>query len=356
MSLGSMSAGPTTWSLPTAPSHDGAHYSTKKSDMKKIVLIGAGQLGRRHLQALANIDFGADIDVIDPFADSLAAARTQFDALPPNADIGKVRYLPSIAALAGTVDVAIVATNADVRADVVRALLDACEVKNVVLEKVLFQRPGDYAAIGELLESKSVNAWVNHPRRLFPFYNKLKAALAGACQVAYVVQGGAWGLACNGLHFLDHLAYLTGQGALEISGDGLNDVIIDSKRAGCVEFSGALRGRLGAHPFVIFCHAQPSPVVLDICSDDVHVTIDEANGWYRMATREGGWKWETANEKIVHFQSELTHLVVQEIVSTGACGLPTFAQACALHLPFLRCLMAHLEKTGQRNDGSCPIT
>jgi predicted dehydrogenase len=324
--------------------------------MRKIVLIGAGQLGRRHLQALSKIDFSADIDVVDPFANSLTGAKTLFNAMPAPSRIRVVRYLDSLSELSGVVDVAIIATNSDVRADVVRALLAANEVKNIVLEKVLFQQPGDYASIGKLIERKSVNVWVNHPRRLFPFYERLKTALAGARQVSFAVQGGAWGLGCNSLHFLDLLAYLTEEGVLKINGDGLNDAIIPSKRTGFVEFTGNLSGSIGAHPFTIFCHEAQSPVVLDICSDEIHVTVDEAVGWYRMARREGGWKWETANEKIVHFQSELTHLVMQDIVRSGRCGLPTYAQASALHLPFLRSLTAHLEKIGQRSDGSCPIT
>jgi len=324
--------------------------------MKKILLIGAGQLGRRHLQALSKIDFGADIDVVDPLSDSLIAAKIQFEAMPANAAIGVVRYLPSLSKLSGTVDVAIVATNADVRADVVRTLLVVCEVKSLILEKVLFQRPSDFANISELLELKSVNAWVNHPRRIFPFYERLKSALSGARKVSYSLQGGAWGLGCNGLHFLDHLAYLTGESKLEINGDGIDDAIIESKRAGFVEFSGSMRGWIGVHPFHIFCHEVQSPIVLDISSDDLHVTIDEAGGWYRMATREGGWTWEAASEKIVLFQSELTHLAVQDIVTSGRCGLPTYEQASALHIPFLQCLTTHLEKTGHRGDGNCPIT
>jgi predicted dehydrogenase len=324
--------------------------------MKKIVLIGAGQLGRRHLQSLSKINFAAEIEVVDTVPASLAAAKAQFDEMPVNGNIRGISYLSSISDLSKHVDVAIIATNADARAAVVRSLLEACEVKGLMLEKVLFQKPEDYLEIQELFESKGIKVWVNHPRRLFPIYNKMKSWIAGSTRVSYQVQGGAWGLACNGLHFLDHLAYLSGETTLTISAEGLNPSVIQSKREGFVEFSGVLHGKIGSNPFSIFCHDEFSPVVITICTDNLNVMIDESNGWYRIARKDNHWKWETVTDKIVHFQSELSHKVVEDILVSGQCDLPTYADAVKLHLPFIRCLMNHLEKIEQREYNICPIT
>lgn len=323
--------------------------------MKTIALIGAGQLGRRHLQALSRLAFDASIDVVDPVPASLDAARTQFEAMP-GADRIRVRYLDSVAALPAAIDVAIIATNADVRAAVVRALLEQAQVGALVLEKVLFQDPAHYEAIGELMAARGTQAWVNHPRRLFPLYAALREELAGARQVSYTVQGGGWGLACNGLHFIDHLAYLTGADALTLDAGALNPAPLASKRAGFVEISGALRGQLGPHPFSLFCHEEASPVTLTICSDKVNLVIDESGGQLRVARQSGQWQWETLSTKIVHFQSELSDLVVNDIVRTGSCGLPTYAEAARLHLPFIACVAAHLTTTGQQHGALCPIT
>lgn len=324
--------------------------------MKKIVIIGAGNFGKRHLEALTKIDFGIDIDVVDPSRNSLASARIHFEAMPSNTDIGEVRYLTSLSELSGNVDVAIVATNSDIRFDVVHMLLAVCTVKALILEKVVFQRPSDFASISELLKCKSVKAWVNHSRRLFPFYERLKVGLSGERKVSYSVKGGAWGLGSNSTHFLDHLAYLTDESKIEIYGDGLDDELIQSKRAGFIELNGSLHGRIGPHPFYLFCHEVQSPLLIHICSDNLKVTIDEARGLYWMAHRENGWEWRTESEKIMHFQSELTHQVVKDVVTSGRCKLPTYQQASVLHIPFLRCIAAHLEKIGHFSNDRCPIT
>ena len=44
-----------------------------------VLLVGAGNLGRRHLQSLANSDLDLQIMVVDPVSDSLEAARAACD-------------------------------------------------------------------------------------------------------------------------------------------------------------------------------------------------------------------------------------------------------------------------------------
>ena len=324
--------------------------------MKKIVIIGAGQLGSRHLQALSKISFPVQIEVVDMIAASLNTTKARFEEMPKNKNVHEVKYLMSIQELSKKVDFAIISTNADVRAEVVRGLLGSCEVQNILLEKVLFQKPEDYQEIYGLLQKKNVKAWVNHPRRQFPFYRQLKGQLTGSKQVSYQLQGGGWGLACNGLHMIDHLAFLTGEDKVEICGNQLNPAIIPSKRKGFVEFSGVLSGQVGPHPFTLFCHNEVSPETITIFSDNLNLIIDEANGWVRFASKENGWIWEEKRERIISYQSELSNKVAEDILTSGRCDLPTYDEAIKLHVPFIRCLMTHLEKTENRKYDLCPIT
>ena len=49
--------------------------------MKRIFIIGSGQLGSRHLQALKNIDEELDIYVIDPSNKSLDVAKNRYESI-----------------------------------------------------------------------------------------------------------------------------------------------------------------------------------------------------------------------------------------------------------------------------------
>jgi len=324
--------------------------------MKVIAIIGAGQIGSRHLEGLSKINIPIRVEVVDPSSSSIDVAIKRLEEANHSSNIREVRFRKSIEELPEVIDFAILSTSADIRACVLKKLLSRCIVKNLLLEKVLFQKLEDYAEIAQLLNQLGVMTWVNHPRRLFPFYHELKTRLAKSTMLSYQVQGGAWGLACNGLHLLDHLAFLSGGDGLEVFSDGLDRRIQRSKREGFVEFSGLLHGRLGGNPFAIFCHEAPSPMLITICADNETLVIDEGYGFVRMSSKEGGWKWEQREERIIRFQSELTSRVVEEVIATGMCDLPSYAEAVKLHFPFLRCLIAHLEKTKNIKYACCPIT
>lgn len=324
--------------------------------MKNIVLIGAGNLGSRHLQALSKVSFKTRIEVVDPFANALKVAETRFNEMPSNSNISGINFYSSLFELSNQVDLAIIATNADIRAEVIRTLVSHSNVRNLVLEKVLFQSPEEYIEIHALLEEKNIKAWVNHPRRMFPYYSMLKELIAGSKQVSYQVQGGDWGLACNGLHFIDHLAFLTGCNEVEIHTDRLNTSVISSKRKGYMEVGGILSGKIGPHTFELFCHEIASPIVITICSDNLNAIIDEANGWVRISTKENGWNWVELNTKINYFQSELSNLLAEDILSLGNCSLSTLAQATKLHIPFVNAMLKHFNHYGAEKHTACPIT
>lgn len=324
--------------------------------MKNIVVIGAGQLGSRHLQGLSRINFKARINVIDPSIESLDLARERFNEMPKNSSIVDISYFAQVSQIAKQVDLAIIATNADIRAKVIRELMTHCEVKNLVLEKILFQRVDDYNEIEALLESKEVMVWVNHPRRMFPYYEELAKSLIGSKQISYKVEGGGWGLACNGLHFIDHLAFLTGCDSLIINASGLNQIVSQGKRKGYLEVDGTLCGKIGGHSFELFCHEKPSPLIITISTDNLIAVIDEENGCVRIAKKSGGWRWTEKRVKIAHFQSELSDRVAQDILVMNKCNLPTFAEATKLHIPFINSMLDHINLYSNEKYSACPIT
>ena len=125
-----------------------------------------------------------------------------------------------------------------IRAQVVKALLTK-KIGYLILEKVLFQDVASYYEIKDLLQLHAIPCWVNLPRRIFPFYQKLHAHLLPGKKFTMAVEGGNWGLGCNALHFLDLFAYLCNSSNLII--DNINLIsIFKSKRIGYKEFNASL--------------------------------------------------------------------------------------------------------------------
>ena len=191
---------------------------------------------------------------------------------------------------------------------------------------------------------------------MFPFYQALKNEIKDSEQISYMVQGGAWGLGCNGLHFIDHLSYLSDNVHLKIDNDFLHPHVYEAKRADYVEFNGLLKGRIGNHIFALYSDKEYAPTTLTITTDKLNAYIDEANGYARIARKNNDWKWEETKQKIIYFQSELTNILIEQIITTGKCDLPSYDEAMSLHIPFIEALLAHIESVDGKVLTLCPIT
>jgi hypothetical protein len=229
-------------------------------------------------------------------------------------------------------------------------------VRYLILEKVLFQKIIDYKAVSDLLSQKGVAAWVNCPRRVWPFYRELRDKFCGVENVDYTVSGSNLGIGCNAIHYIDHMAFLTGQDKFTFYGDQLDVDIIPSKRPGFIEFTGTLSGRSTdkSQITLVSYKGGNAPLLIQINSDNVRCIIMEDRG-IAWVSQKSDWEWQEIKFS-VPYQSRLTHLIVQQIMDTGSCGLPVFEESCKLHVPFLEVLIAHLRKQGTEIIDLCSIT
>jgi len=324
--------------------------------MYKIAIIGAGQLGSRHLQGLAKSSFSISIEIVDPFEESLNIAKTRFNEINRSEYITSINYYQSIDKLSDKIDLVIVATGANVRSKVVTELLSKKEVNNLILEKVLFQTIEEYRIVEELLNKTNTKCWVNHPRRMFPVYKSLKNELENASSISYNLQGGDWGLGCNALHFIDHLSFLTNSNDLKIDNTYLDNKIYDSKRQGFSEINGLLVGSLSNNTFTLSSNVHSTQSIFTIVSDIIVIRIDELKGEMNISRKNNDWIWELKKEKIVYFQSELTNILINDILIEKKCDLPTYEDATKLHIPFITSLLDHMKKVTGIKQHKCPIT
>jgi hypothetical protein len=320
--------------------------------MRKIAVIGAGQIGSRHLQALALVNYPLEIFVIDPSTSSLESARNKYSEAthPPDKILS---YSTSTIPLPAEIDLAIIATTANVKREVVENLLENCKVKYFILEKVVFQKPEDFTAIINLFKKNGSKAWVNCPRRLFPIYQEIKASI-GEDIVSMTVQGQNWGLACNSIHMVDLFVFLTRQSMVSYFADQLDNRIYDSKRNKFKE----LRGK-----YVVKTARGDLLEIKDDMSStpEFEVNITTGRAKYKIketqaiASRLIGQNTEQLNCKIP-FQSELTNLVAEEILDGGESGLTSIEECSKYHVPFLESLNEHFSKLLSERIDVCPIT
>ena len=320
-----------------------------------VLIVGAGQLGSRHLQSLANVsEYLLNIDVVDPSVESLEVSKQRYDSLDVKSH--SVNYHRSISETqVSSYQLAIVATNSNVRSAVVKCILEEKKLRYLILEKVLFQKTEEYYEIEQLLKQKNVSTWVNHPRRMFEFYRELKHELSSSKNIHFAAVAGNWGLACNALHLLDLFSFLSNSEVETVDLSKLTPETFSAKRDGFLEIDGQISGLLaGGHQYSISHFLDDRPLTITVSSDFCTVYIDEKFG---LSIKYVSSENPIVNrQKIASFQSELTAKALEQLVLTGSCSLPTYTEAMRLHLKFIEPLTTFINKQNHTNLSACPIT
>lgn len=325
--------------------------------MNRITIIGVGQLGSRYLQGILASNTEREIYLVEP---SDLARETAISRIEGIQTKNQVTFLRKISELPDQIDLAIIATNANVRAAVVDELLQVTHLRFMVLEKVLFQKIEDYDYINYLLGRQEVTCWVNHPKRTFESYRELKKLLdKQEVPIKLSASGSNWGLACNGLHVIDTWCYLFDDrlGSLE-----LPEIVSwkPSVRDGFMEFTGSVSGTLkkGTTFTMLSSEEERSPITWEAEFNSLRILVEEGGPNPNISlfypSSEEPYKilpFEMA------FQSTLSGPLVESIFSTGTCDLPKFEESILDHLVFIESLLkAYNSSMGLKENTILPIT
>jgi hypothetical protein len=318
-----------------------------------VLIVGAGQLGSRHLQGLAKCSHPLRVYVVDVNPDALQVAQQRwFDVSDAKSTDKVVSFHSGIEESSKSVDVAIVSTTARKRVNLVTLIRQHIAVRYWLLEKVLVQSSYELRKLQLAFESDS-RVWVNTPRRMLAWHKLIGDKLVKNAPLHLRVTGKAWGLACNSVHFLDMLAWFSGESLTQISTDGLAKKWIEAKRPGNREVMGELVAQFSGGSTATLA-VEPGEL---------------SDLWYQFDLEDSGFTWRIDEEMGVAvrsdglsipgrlpYQSEVTPLLVDQLLSTGQCELPTLATSAEIHRVFLDAMLDHWRKTVDETATSVLIT
>lgn len=324
---------------------------------KRVLLIGAGQLGSRHLQGLTKVGIPLSVSIVEPHPTGNEVSRTRLNEVLPGYSMEDFRFYSSLKEIEkGRFALAIIATNSDVRQLVVNELLELTDVENILLEKVVFQSPDLFPEIMNKLTEKKIKAWVNCPRRLFPVYQEIRELIKNDPHLSMSVTGGEWGMACNSLHFIDLFVFLTGISALTVEASDLDAEILHSKREGFIEVTGRLIfGNNKGSLKVESVRKSASALSIKIISDNYEIAVNETLKEWSVSGKGNIGRIEKM-PFIMPFQSELTGQVTDRILAGKEPGLVSIEDSFLQHAVLLPAVMNHLTNVNGEDYTYCPIT
>lgn len=325
--------------------------------MLKIAILGAGQIGSRHLQALAGLEESAEVTLVDPSDEALGVAQDRFlqaaDETARRQIALSLKHEPS--ELKENLDVAIIACSSAQRADVCRALLAASRVQFVILEKFLFPRAEDYADLEARFRRAGTLAWVNQWLSSVHAFHRV-VAWAGKWPPQISVSGRGWGLCCNAVHYIEWFDALTGRGTLRLAASDFGTVF-PSKRLGYREIAGTLRVEADGGGWIEMACEEGAPgesIRLRLDSETRSIQAEFFGD--RLVCRFGEEKGASAETIRVPMQSRLTHFHVHALMQRGDCALPRLERSTAHHLLVLKPFLEHFRKSDPSVGDACPVT
>jgi len=317
--------------------------------MYQVAIIGAGQLGSRHLQGLKGAASSLAITVMDSSKDSLQVSKERYEAI---LSVGEksIEYVTSVQELPKELDLVIIATGSKPRAAIIKSLLDNCSVKYLILEKVLFPVINEYKEIETLLKTRQIRCWVNCPRRMFGMYKQIKETIDTTKPIYMTNADEDWGLCCNAIHMIDLFMYLTEETSYSVETKFLNKEIEDSKRGGYIEMTGTLK-----------IHT-PKGNELTLISEknytgEKNFLVENGDNLYGISEGEGFCLHNKKYEYAMPYQSQLTGVLADEILKTGGCSLTPYQTSVLYHKPFIEAMLERYnEIKGTPDNKLLPIT
>ena len=104
--------------------------------MTNVLVVGVGNIGSRHLQALGLINEKISVWAVDPNNSSIEIAKERFKSIPYNKNIISLKYCNHFDQIDENLDIAIVATTADIRRAVIEEMLNTVDVKYIVFVEI----------------------------------------------------------------------------------------------------------------------------------------------------------------------------------------------------------------------------
>lgn len=325
----------------------------------RLLFVGCGQLGSRHLQAATVVPAVCEIEVVDPVPEALSTGRARVAQVADRRTELPVRWLGALSDASREGALCVVATQAEGRAALIAEIVETLGYRRFLLEKVVTQSVAEYERLLQLATLHGLSIWVNCKTRAYPFHQRVKSLLDPAEPVVFTEIGGNHGLANNGVHAADLFAFYDGGDCIDSVGSRVDAILHSSKRGPNVfDLSGTLHGstpRGSQFTMTYQGHHLAAPTTT-IATASYRCVVDQVNRWAWESDAAGGWVWRPAPFEGDLTVSNMSRAFIADILETGACELPTLADCAAAHRFILGELQPHFQRLMSPSLKACPVT
>lgn len=198
----------------------------------KVLVVGAGRMGIRHVQGIIELNIVEKIQIVDINETALENVNNIFSKHPYG---NKLAFgIKSLVEEKGDkFDIGIMASTANDRLSQFEWMVNmGCE--NILVEKPLGQSYQEVIDFSEAVSKLPINCFVNLNLRLYDSFIKLKDDMNKKTQLkgkkTISLNTGTLGIGANGIHYLDLFFFLLDADRAKIVAAHIDDAIIPSGR------------------------------------------------------------------------------------------------------------------------------
>lgn len=303
--------------------------------MKTAFLSALGAMGRRHLKGL--IGAGFSVTAFD-IQDGLEQIVSQ-EILSAGLKLDSIRFVKTLPH--GEFDVAVFAETADSRFHNFSKFLSTAKANRILLEKPLSAEPQEVHSFYSIAVAHGVanSTQVNFVRRHWSHLHLLADLCAREEVFTVTLNGGAVGLGCMGIHYLDTFLMLCGNEVPEVTWCELSTNAVASGRGNrFIDFGGDFvlsgsRGRLLASLEA----GSSSNVLMTIRGAHFLAQVDYTDMQCKISRRKPDCtlpNYRYGAEYVVQEIGDIKVPAMDQITRDWALGhveMPTLAEALKVH-------------------------
>jgi hypothetical protein len=320
----------------------------QKTEMvKKVLVIGFGNIGCRHVQSLLKNKIHYEIHILET-----SKANIEKNLKIINANMRDFVWHNNLEEVP-LLDIAIVATSSAPRFDIMKYLLKI-GFKTFLIEKIVFQSEKQFNFIQKTMIEKGATAFCNFGNRYVKAYNEIKKIIQySESKISIEVNGGLFGLGCNAIHYIDLLQFFREDNHIEVLSNESKLLDSPNKRGDLYkEFYGdiAFKNRR-SDTILIRSNKNINEVTIKIESENDLFILNQGN--MKMKIFKKG-QFIEQKDFYVYSASELTHILIDDI-DNKKCKMATIDETFLAHIALFKVFNKHIYKKPSTKS-LCPIT
>ena len=292
-----------------------------------VLLIGSGNVGSRHLQGILKSEHNINLHIVEINPKSIVVTKKRIQEVENNNK--RIYFHKDLKFKNFFFDLAIIATNANERLDVIKKMLKSKKIKNCIIEKIAFQSESEFKKAIEILKKNKVNSWVNCARNYHPVYNLIKKNINKEKKILMHIKGNSWNMASNSIHFIELFNYIASRNINGKSFIDKSNRVFKSKKNGYLEINGIFK----------ICNDFGDKLIIEdrniYKKYDLQITIKNSANNFLINETSNMAKSNIFKEKIYNFrelkQSNLSKKYFNSLINKKKILLPTLEESFFAH-------------------------